>query len=353
MITFRVSDVAPSKERQRSSTLAKLLHAKMHRLFEAAQGNVIDLAAPEGSIRLNGFVAAVHTAFEKHYPLVLSPDDVWLLIAQGFATHVELHAETLRDRLVRHEGKVTISVRRDDFVKGSPSNDWPGVFSELSDRIAEYIGKKRDLIVSDFSTTGPIEKAASEIVLFNTLQSYFEYEVVTLCGIPEITLLGTVEDWISIRRKAEVFAEFDMAIWVQFLSPILDRIIDTARGKVDHSFWQSFYKLNDSSGGPYVTGWINVLFPYIEATDPETQSRNPHANNFVAHWEAGLMDVFGGGPTAAEFPSGLRSAPFSWHYLGDTIKMEFLGGFMGLSQNTATGAVRPAIGWAIAEALNS
>ena len=46
-----------------------------------------------------------HDAFYEHRPMTLSPDAVWFTIAQGFATHVNLNAEALRHRFVRHEGK--------------------------------------------------------------------------------------------------------------------------------------------------------------------------------------------------------------------------------------------------------
>src|SRR5262249_19251179 len=65
-------------------------------------------------------VAAVHLAFSDHRTLVLSPDILWLLVAQGFANHVNANAKELRPKFVKHSGKVTIAVRRDDFVKGSP-----------------------------------------------------------------------------------------------------------------------------------------------------------------------------------------------------------------------------------------
>ena len=65
-------------------------------------------------------VAAVHRAFMDHRPLCLSPDTIWLMIIQGVANHINAHAEELRPRIVSHQGKVTIQVRRDDFVKGSP-----------------------------------------------------------------------------------------------------------------------------------------------------------------------------------------------------------------------------------------
>src|SRR6185437_10997861 len=130
MITFPVADVARAEKRLRPCTLEASLAARSLRSFEAAACNQPHLVQVGG---LHGFVATAHVAFDRHHPLVLSPDDVWLCLAQGLATHIGEHAEALRSRLVRHEGKVKLTVRRDGFVKGSPSNDWPGMFAELPD----------------------------------------------------------------------------------------------------------------------------------------------------------------------------------------------------------------------------
>ena len=54
------------------------------------------------------FVQAAHDAFYRHYPLVLSPDAVWFCIAQGFAHHINGHAEDFRRRLVAHDGQLTL-----------------------------------------------------------------------------------------------------------------------------------------------------------------------------------------------------------------------------------------------------
>ncbi len=345
MITFAVSDVRPAERRRPVITLQESLHTRSQRRFEAAACNVTDLVESSG----HGLIGAVHMAFAEHHPLVLSPDDVWLCLAQGFATHVNLHAEALRGRFVRHEGKEKIRVRRDDFVKGEPSNDWPAMISELSARIHEHVGKKSDLVVADFSTTGPVERAASEVVLLDTLQSYFDYNCATMCGIPQITLLGTAEDWLWVRTKAEVLAEFDLAAWTRHLLPVLDRITRTAQGHVDSAFWQSFYKRNDNSGGPYVTGWINVFFPYVKTFNPRTMRDETSWNETVGRWKEGLDATFGGGPTMHNFPTGLSSAPFTWDYLEREIAMVLTGGFTGVAQDAATGAVRPAIGWAVGE----
>jgi hypothetical protein len=64
-------------------------------------------------VRQPGFhslIAAAHLAYQHHYPLVLTPDAVWLTLAQGLANHVNLHAERLRPLFVRHQGKPTVGL---------------------------------------------------------------------------------------------------------------------------------------------------------------------------------------------------------------------------------------------------
>ncbi|MFO0950590.1 MAG: DUF4419 domain-containing protein [Isosphaeraceae bacterium] len=45
-------------------------------------------------------LAAVYTAFSEHRPLVLTPDSVWLTVAQGVAHHMAVHGERLRPGFV-------------------------------------------------------------------------------------------------------------------------------------------------------------------------------------------------------------------------------------------------------------
>jgi hypothetical protein len=158
--------------------------------------------------RYHGLIETVEKAYNEHYPLVLDPDSIWVTITQGLANHINENAEDLREQFVDHDGKKMLMVRRDNFSKGSPDNDWPGVFDEFSAQIKEHIGKKHDLIVSNFSTTTPEKLVISEIVLMDAMKSYFDYGVMTCCGIPWVRLEGTVDDWKDIRERVACFGEF-------------------------------------------------------------------------------------------------------------------------------------------------
>jgi hypothetical protein len=326
------------------------------RLVEACSryhGRLLDRVA------FHPFVAAVHMAFVDHRPLRLSPDAVWLLICQAVANHVNVHAEELRPRLVRHEGKIQIVVQRNDFVKGSPENPWPEVFGAFSTKIREHLGPAINLFLPAFSTTGPVERASAEVVLLDAMQSYFQYVVRTRCGIPAITLEGTAEDWQSLGERAEAFADLGLVRWVETLRPILRQFVRASQGDVEKPFWRSLYKLNDESGGPVITGWITAFFPYLK--DYKTGRVSVPIDGFFGDVRRPLDEMlypgegperssFADGPTIESLPGGLSKAPFRWEYLDTTFAMEFLGGFVGVAQDAETLALRPEIGWAVREA---
>lgn len=290
----------------------------------------------------NAFVGAVHTAYAHHYPLVLSPDIIWMCIAQGFSQHVNANAENLRHHFVAHDGKKTLKVQQDNFVKGSPDNNWPEAFEKFSLQIQENVGKEiHDMLTPDFTTTGPIEKAAAQVVLMDTFKEYFEYRCCTSCGIPEFILEGTVEDWTKLRKKANDLAQFDLDWWISSLDPILAKFIDAVSGTIDEEFWTTIYKQRGGSGGPYITGWILTLFPYLGHSP-----KNMHQNRFLKEWN---MERCFCGATTDVLPRGVVSTPFIWEYFSEEFAMEFYAGFMAVSQEEKTLGIRPEIGWAVVD----
>lgn len=339
---FAVSDVTPATD--------SLQELPYHQAVANFVGGPIESCSSyHGRLVANVFshplIAALHGAFASHRPLCLSPDIIWLTITQGFAIHVNQNAERLRRHFVSHEGKLTIVVRRDDFIKGSPENPWPEVFTEFSQAIQGHIGQAHSLIVADFSTTGPVERAASEVALLDSMQLYFQYELHTICGIPSITLEGTAEDWRTIADRAQQFGEFDLDWWVRPLRPILERFVDAASGKVDRKFWESIYKYEGpkGSGSPRVTGWVSAFFPYVRDRHGQYH-RNPSLG-------AGFSQGRDGIPA---FPC---KAPFEWKIgwppCQMTYDMEFIGGLIGVSQDSRTLCLRPEIGWAVQDARTS
>jgi len=264
----------------------------------------------------------------------------------GFCNSCQSKCRKIEKKFVSHEGQKEIEVFRDNFVKGNPNNTWEDVFDEFSTAIKSNIGEEiHSTIVSSFSTTGPTEKAISEIVLMDTVQKYFSYTVCTRCGIPAFYLGGQKEDWMSMKTKAATLVKYDkpkLDTWGVALDSVFDEILKAFDGNTNDIFWDSFYKYNHASGGDVVTGWVNVLFPYLQRGREGNFEQNDISR---VRWDA--KDGFWGNKLNL-FPMGISKVPFVWNYLGNKIDMEFVGGVVGASQNEG-GVLRPEFGWAVVE----
>ncbi|MCK9567375.1 DUF4419 domain-containing protein [Candidatus Pacearchaeota archaeon] len=283
---------------------------------------------------VSNLVGLAHLSFAEHRHMILDPDAIWLTIEHGLATHIKENAEELRSKFVTFQGKKTIDIRRDQFIRGGV-NDWEGCFDEFSEKIGGFIGPKKDLIVGNFSTTGKLQRVSSEIVLMDAMSKYFDYSVTTLCHIPMITLTGSVEDWEAIRDKVNAFDEFGLSWWTDHLKPVLDQFVLAAKGEIDVSFWKSWYKEGGGSGGPFISGHVNAFFPYVD-------SRNERNKYMGTYTPQKVM----GGNTLSDFNQSLSKVPFIWNYYDSILPMEFIGGLIGLTQDDQ-GAVRCAFGWAV------
>ena len=178
------------------------------------------------------------------------------------------------------------------------------------------------------------------------MQSYFSYALATICGIPSITLEGTQEDWQTLEERVQSFGDLKLDWWLGPLSPLLHQFTEAACGRIDQRFWQSIYKYEGGSGGPYITGWITTFFPYLnDASTGQVTVRN---HGFLE--DGGRSIYHPSRLTLSDLPLGLSMAPFTWSYLSRVYDMEFLGGFVGVAQDQETLTLRPEIGWAVREA---
>jgi hypothetical protein len=235
----------------------------------------------------NLLAKAVHVAFFKHYPLRLSPDVIWLTCVQGLAKHIAKNPEQQRSSVgVTFEGRETISVARPDFVKGSSENDWESVFPQFAKGVAGHIGEDMvELLENSFSTTTSTDKICSHIALLDCVKHYFAFDMACGCGIPSIELTGTVEDWRKVREKAEVLNRFaGLEWWTDELLPVLDHFVSAASGQPDLQFWKSVCNLHGASGSwsSFVTGWIQVMFPYTVNNE-----RNENLNMWQVNFAKG------------------------------------------------------------------
>jgi hypothetical protein len=84
MSTFVVSDVPIGKSTLQPWLARDAVSMRLDRPVAGAASNVPVAFTMPG----HPFVSAVAEAFQSHLPLVLSPDDVWLCIAQAAGRHI-------------------------------------------------------------------------------------------------------------------------------------------------------------------------------------------------------------------------------------------------------------------------
>lgn len=293
--------------------------------------------------KIHPFVESLYIAYADHRRISISPDMIWLLICQGFSTHVNINSEKLRVKFVAFDDKKKLTVDTQpistEFKKGSINSPWPLAFPVMADSISKYIKSDiHNLYVQSFSTTTAVEKAAYEVALLNVMSGYFEYEYASACGIPEINIEGKKEDWLKIKKNIKRFKGYEIDNWINSIEPIIQQFINASDNKIDHKFWSNIFKRKDESGGPYITGWIIKFFPYINDGN-QKMIYNP----FIEREPEKFME----GLTTNQFNNGLSKADFIWNYFGKKYEMEFLAGFIGIKQDKKSVTLRPEIGWLV------
>ncbi len=294
------------------------------------------------SFGTHSFLKGMQVAYAEHRPFVLSPDMIWLLIGQGFSKHVEVNAEKLRHLFVDFDGKKELIIRNDNLLETDKTilkAEWEKSIDEMNGEVAKHVGE--DLIndlTADFSTTSLTEKIVSQITVLNAFQPYFDYSFDTAaCGIPQITLEGTVEDWQKVIDKSKKLAIYELDWWISELTPILEEIKETANGKIDKQFWMNMFrqhKVKEYGIDKVVNGWILRFFPYYN---------DGHKTNLFEMNIEGLDFLC---PQIVNVPFRHNITDNNGEII-ETREQEFLAGFFGLEQNEKDLSLRPVIEWSI------
>lgn len=295
------------------------------------------------------------TAYDKHYSLILSPDIIWLLISQGIATQINENAERLRDRLVDFEGQKTLTIRFEGDGLMKHDEYWEWIIPAFSDSIDKNIkAQLSDLMVCNFSTTGLVERISSQITMMESVKKFFKYEILESgCGIPDITILGTPDDWKNIRSRLSRLDDLDLGWWRERLEPVIDEFVNASQGDVNREFWLDMVdqyspekRVPAFCGWDGVTpaeysGWFTVFFPFITVEISGQAARIERTPEIVTHNtkvcpEIKKVDVK---YTWKDPLSGTEEV----HYL------ELWAGFIGMEMDWENYTLKPIVSWLMRE----
>lgn len=319
----------------------------------------------------NSFLQTVHLAYAQHHDLILSPDDIWIQIALGVSIHVNEHFDVLQTRVVKSSEKEQLSVRMDDLVNLKEEN-----WQQLVDTFALMAKRKTTAefyttMLPEFSTSTAETRTVLNTILLSSLKEVISLSGASGCGIPNVVLLGTREDWVKLLQHVEQLDAYELAFWTAELKPILQEFINAFDGKADRAFWQRIYKYREEYGKLEMNGWISKLFPYFAKSQwldedryqayikkhPESVEaegvqithyyRNPHlAGNDYLHNSIDIRDL----------PAALCEIPLIWNnfYSNDPAEqhqeLTLCAGFIGADQQNF--ALKPHAAWYIVKPLN-
>jgi len=249
------------------STLLKIIHTSTKKGYKAPF--------------YHGLVGSVFQAYNHHHHLVLRPDDIWMAILTQFSRYVFANSDLLRSRFVNHiDSKELVVTDKGNILKFPCAKMARKLIDVMTPFLVEDI---KEWIIPNFSTTTLNDKTAASVVMMATMQKYFTYKMELLCGIPKVTLLGTVEDWTMLRKKIDKLVEYDlpsdedrspspdgdrshfsksgvMKKWVDMLIPVIDEFINSIENSPNIQFWGKVCNHIEGASGPsYLSGWITVF----------------------------------------------------------------------------------------------
>lgn len=322
----------------------------------------------ESSKSQHSFVSMVMLGFAQHYPIVISPDDIWLLVLQGVSQHVNLHSHSLQSKFVDYQGVAHVRIITDPIV------DWGRVVQSFDEQVKQLLRPETyAAFETPFSTTTVLDRQLATFALMDTCSNFITYEMFTCCGFPSITLKGTSADWKSLALKSEelitqcCLPEFGKR-WTDALLPVLDRFTRACEtgscgGEDGELFWNSFLKrggTTGSGGQTFYNGWIHVFFPYLAKNSKGQVYESPFCvpysvnEDYVRYkpleWKGpmGCRDFPFKGVT--KFPVGVSKVPVKHNIDGFIELLAIESGFYGVKQDPKTMELECFKAWAVVDA---
>jgi len=305
----------------------------------------------------NNFVATIHTAFDEHRPLSLTPDVIWLVIAQGVSIHINENFEELKPQIFKLDKPKKLQVRNDDLNEGAVH--WGDLLHAFSDSTTKYVNDDYySFFVPEFSTTTNIHMTSYEVTMLEGFSQAFEYFGDTGCGIPYITLQGTREDWQAIYDRLDKIEELGLVVWADELRKVIQQFINVFDDNIDLDFWQDIYKDHVEYMASSVSGWFIKFFPYLEGTGEreEISPDDSNSKNLYAYSRAPKIYIPNNylkddlylisGLQTNDFPSGISEITVHWDNWGVKQEMKVHAGFYGMKQYDDL-TLEPAIAWAV------
>ncbi len=243
--------------------------------------------------RNNGFFWSIFDAYCDHHNLYLRPDDVWIQILSQFARYVGHHKLTLQP-------KFTVS----DFLLVSIDTEKINE-SQIFVATDNYLSTEaKQLITPVFTTTNTTDMMISRLMISCDMNQYYGKLIELKCGIPSVSLEGTIDDWkklIVMTEKLRQYGQHDGLInsWFDLLIPVLENFLMTAEGNDSIELKRWWNQICDCrsgySGTTFISGWLAVFCMMSEDSNGFFFNNVMSTDTFRSEWPIIYQDKI---PTA-------------------------------------------------------
>lgn len=239
---------------------------KLPTLNASQQYKVVNGLRGEAEYLHLGFLEYVSNSYSKHQKITIAPHDIWYVVLTEIASLIKANAQKCQSLFTRSDSKVEISVPTGDVTTIN--------LASVVDQFKSLVPVDVNIFVPEFSTHDHDSRLACYAALCDGLQVYYNYSTFC-CGIPQIKLTGTIEDWklisSSIDTVAKMFYSVDLPLVGLYLIAVKKLVEDITIAVEDPTFlsnenykmwWLDIFSRNNvGSGGQFnISGWITKLF---------------------------------------------------------------------------------------------
>ncbi|KAE9400004.1 hypothetical protein BT96DRAFT_993460 [Gymnopus androsaceus JB14] len=352
----------PNSRSEISATYTLLMQCMRNGSLEVLQSSIGSKPDNDDGMRFehanNGLVHTLVKAYSNHHAVSIRPDDVWIAILTQFSIFVNANAEALREKFVAHEGQIELQVT-EPFGNTRHTADFGEMAKRMTGKIRENVkdGAICDWILPQFSTTTNNDLIVSSVIMMSTMSQFFRFKFLTACGIPQVTLEGTTEDWKLILARIEELKGYGKytTAWYNLLKPVISRLISAFEAP-DHpdnlKFWGNVASEDhEGSGSPTLKGWANAFCVFGEkgnwlGREPGEELRETYSDlkprlvlDSVSYHSVALCDI----------PASIISVDVKLDDNGELFDTTMVAGLVGYqvtdTEEVKTALLKPFSGW--------
>ena len=276
MKTIKIDNTLPAPDKTRL-TFNKINTIGYRLELDKSKTQTINFHGPEKDVVYHlGYLQYLSVAWESHFAVVLRPNDIWQMILMELTSVIAKNPSEFEFLFTKTPGqKQEIIVLTNNVETIDPDL----VIGILKTIVPSNIG----LFLPDFSTTTKQSKLAMYVAFCDLVSPYYSYGTM-LCGIPEICVEGTIDDWnliaSNLNEMTKLFKNKKIIRYLEQCHQTVEMLIKTLTlPSVDStSFFKKMVKLDPcGSGHQYkMNGWITSFLYIYDGSSLQLEGLPPH-----------------------------------------------------------------------------